>query len=155
MTDNFTRKAYRDPAKTGTQQHRGRFQPGQSGNPKGRPVGSRHKATLAALALLEGDLEVITTKLIEKAKAGEQWAITLVMNKLIPNAKDQPVTFRLPRMDGAHDLRQAMACILKAMSKGELTPDEGQAIAQVMSVMGLAMMVEDLEKKVERLRGKR
>jgi hypothetical protein len=85
MTDNLTRKAYRDPAKTGTQQHRGRFQPGQSGNPKGRPVGSRHKATLAALALLEGDLEVITTKLIEKAKAGEQWAITLVMNKLIPN----------------------------------------------------------------------
>ena len=30
------------------------FKPGQSGNPSGRPHGSRNKATLALEALLEG-----------------------------------------------------------------------------------------------------
>ena len=34
-----------------------RFKKGESGNPKGWAKGSRHKVTLAALALLEGDLE--------------------------------------------------------------------------------------------------
>ena len=38
------------PAKTGRQQD-GRFAKGDSGNPNGRPAGSRHKATLAAEAL--------------------------------------------------------------------------------------------------------
>jgi len=33
------------------------FKPGQSGNPQGRPSGSRHKATLAAQALLDGEAE--------------------------------------------------------------------------------------------------
>jgi len=32
------------------------FQPGQSGNPAGKPKGSRNKTTLAMEALLDGDL---------------------------------------------------------------------------------------------------
>jgi hypothetical protein len=32
------------------------FKKGQSGNPRGKKPGTRHKATLAALELLEGDL---------------------------------------------------------------------------------------------------
>jgi hypothetical protein len=32
----------------------GRFQPGRSGNPAGRPPGSRNKTTLAVEALIEG-----------------------------------------------------------------------------------------------------
>ena len=40
------------PAKTNNKQG-GRFQPGQSGNPNGRPHGSRNKATLALEAILD------------------------------------------------------------------------------------------------------
>jgi hypothetical protein len=52
-------------AETTTKKQRGRpFKKGQSGNPDGRPKGSRHKATLAAEALLDGEAEVLTRKAI-------------------------------------------------------------------------------------------
>jgi len=38
--------SYHMPAKTGRKQDT-QFKPGQSGNPHGRPQGSRHKTTLA------------------------------------------------------------------------------------------------------------
>jgi Family of unknown function (DUF5681) len=149
MTD-ITRKAYRDPAKTGN-----KFQPGQSGNPKGRPQGSRNKATLAALALLGNDLEAVTEKLVGKAKAGEAWAIKLVLDKLVPNAKDAPVSFRLPRLEKAAELREALASILRAVSQGKITPDEGQAVAALLNGLGLALIVEELEAQLEHLQGER
>jgi len=49
--------------------------PGQSGNPNGRPKGSRHKTTLAIEKLLDGEGEEITRKAIEKAKEGDMAAI--------------------------------------------------------------------------------
>ena len=45
----------------------------RAGNP-GRPPGARNKATLAALALLEGEAEAITRRAIELAKAGDPTA---------------------------------------------------------------------------------
>jgi hypothetical protein len=156
MTNDITRKAYREPAKTEPQQaNRGRFRPGQSGNPKGRPVGSRHKATLAALALLGNDLEAITEKLVQKAKAGEQWAVKLVIDKLIPNARDLPVAFKAPKLETSADLRGALVAILKGVSQGKITPDEGQAVAALLNGLGLALMVEELETQLEHLQGER
>src|SRR6267142_255835 len=47
---------------------RGRpFLRGESGNPAGRPMGARHKATVAAEALLDGEAEALTRKAVEMA----------------------------------------------------------------------------------------
>ena len=60
----------RQPEKTGRQQA-GKFAPGVSGNPDGRPRGARHKTTLAIEALLEGQHEALTQKAIDLALAGD------------------------------------------------------------------------------------
>ena len=67
------------------EKQRGRpFESGQSGNPKGRPKGSRNKTTLLAESLLEGDADAIMRKLLEKAKEGDLTALRICLDRLLP-----------------------------------------------------------------------
>jgi hypothetical protein len=43
------------------------FKPGKSGNPSGKPKGTRNKTTLAIECLLDGEAEAITRKAVEMA----------------------------------------------------------------------------------------
>jgi len=73
------------------------FKKGQSGNPKGRPLGSKHKATLAAQAILDGEGEALTRKAVELALDGHPIALRLCLERLCPPRKDRPVTLELPK----------------------------------------------------------
>lgn len=69
------------------------FQPGQSGNPAGRPKGSRNKATVALEKILNGDAESILRKAIELAQDGDPTALRRCLDRLLPPRKDRPITF--------------------------------------------------------------
>ena len=58
------------------------FEKGESGNPAGRPRGSRNRATLLMESLLADDAEAIGRKAIEMAKQGDMAAIRLCMDRL-------------------------------------------------------------------------
>src|SRR5215216_3922116 len=79
------------------------FQKGQSGNPQGKPKGTRHRVTMAAETLLEGEAEAITRKAIELAKQGDGPALRLCMDRIYPARKDRPVRFGLPPIERAAD----------------------------------------------------
>ena len=55
-----------------------RGRPFKPGNP-GRPKGARHKATIAAEALLDGEAEGLTGKVLEMALAGDTVAMRLCL----------------------------------------------------------------------------
>jgi hypothetical protein len=118
-------------AKTGEQQA-GRFRKGQSGNPAGRPRGSRHSATLAAEVLLEGEAEKLTRKCIEMALAGDAVALRLCMDRIYPPLKDRPVTFQLRQIQNAHDAADALSDLARAVSSGEISPSDAEATAKVI-----------------------
>jgi hypothetical protein len=64
---------------------RGRpFKKGVSGNPAGKPPGSRNRTTLAVQALLDGEAERLTRKCVELALQGDSTALRLCMERLVP-----------------------------------------------------------------------
>src|SRR6516225_9807088 len=70
--DNFLQKQ---------QMRRGRpFEKGRSGNPAGRPRGSRNRSTLAAQLLLQGEAEALTRKAVELALGGDPTALRLCLS---------------------------------------------------------------------------
>ncbi len=97
------------------------FKPGKSGNPDGRKKGSRHKVTLAAQALLDGEGENITRKCINLALEGDMTAIRLVMERITPVKKDSPVSFRLPIIKTADKLFKASGAVLEWHIKQRMT----------------------------------
>ncbi|HUW74544.1 MAG TPA: DUF5681 domain-containing protein [Methyloceanibacter sp.] len=109
-----------------------RFKPGQSGNKKGRPKGSRHKTTLAIEKLLDGEGETITRVAIERAKAGDMTAIRICLDRIAPARKDRHIQFSLPKMKKASDAVAASAAIVEAASSGDLTPSEAGDLTKIV-----------------------
>ena len=128
-----------------------KFMPGQSGNPNGRPKGSRHKTTLAIEKLLDGEGEEITRKAIEKAKEGDMAAIRICLDRLAPPRKDRHIEFALPKMQKASDASDASAALVKAVSVGELTPSEAGELMRVVESYARTLQVCDFEARLERL----
>ncbi|KIC70712.1 DUF5681 domain-containing protein [Candidatus Protochlamydia amoebophila] len=60
----------------------GKFQKGQSGNPKGKAKGIKNKVTLAAESLLNGELENICRRLIQEALSGNVQAIKMILDRI-------------------------------------------------------------------------
>ena len=104
------------------------FAKGKSGNPSGRPKGSRNTATLAVQQLLDNESEAITRKLIEKAKEGDMLAIKLVMERVCPPRKDAPVTFTFSHIKTMEGLIAAVDQILQQISHGDITPQEAERV---------------------------
>jgi hypothetical protein len=129
----------------------GQFKPGQSGNPKGRPKGSKHKATLAAQALLDGEAEGLTRKAIELALDGDLMALRLCLERLVPPRKDGPVNIKLPAMKTAGDAVKVSGAIIGAVGRGDLTPSEGEALARMVETHRRTLELEEIEKRLTAL----
>jgi hypothetical protein len=131
--------------------HAGRWQPGTSPNPAGKPKGTRHRVTRAVEALLEGEAEGLTRKAVELALAGDTTALRLCLDRIAPPRKDRPVTFKLPPIGTINDVAAAISATLAAMSRGEITPSEAATVAGVLDVKRRALELIELEQRVAAL----
>ena len=127
----------------------GRF---TEGNP-GRPRGARHKATRAALALLDGEAEALTRQAVTMALGGDATALRLCLERIAPPRKDAPVTFALPPMQSAADAAKAAGAVLEAVAEGDLTPLEGAHIMGLVETYRRTLETSELEARVAALEG--
>jgi hypothetical protein len=130
-----------------------KFEKGQSGNPAGRPKGSRSKATLALEAILDGEAEAITRKAIEMALDGDPQALRMCMDRLLPPRKDRPALFDLPPIKTAADLAEATGAMLQAVATGEMTPSEAAEISKLVTAHVEAIKMTDLVARLEAIEG--
>lgn len=136
-------------------QERGRpFKKGQSGNPAGRPQGSRHKATLAMEAILDGDAEALGRKAVELALAGDTGALRLCLERLMPARKSRPVSVSLPAIKGPAELLDAMSQVVQSAASGEIDVDEATALAGLLDLKRKAIETVDIERRLTALEAK-
>lgn len=121
-----------DPASVQQKQVGGRFQPGRSGNPRGKKPGTKNRATLAAEALLDGEAEALTRKAIKLAKDGDVTALRLCLERLVPPRRERPVSVDLPPIATPADAVHASAAILAAVADGGLTLPEAAALLDLI-----------------------
>lgn len=136
---------------TNKNKNNGRFVKGISGNPAGRPPGSRNQAGLLMEALLEGEAHDLTRKLIEMAKEGNAVALRLCIDRLLPRQRDRTVHFPMPSIKTLDDIAQATMSIITAVSEGNLTPQEGEAMSRIVNDLANIMINQDLQQRVEKL----
>ena len=137
--------------KTAGKQRGKPFVKGQSGNPYGRPEGSRNKATILAQALFDGQAEELIQKCIQMALEGDSTAMRLCIERLVPPRKDRPVNLDLPQMECVEDTIKAMAVISSGVADGELTPSEGQVLSGMVENYRKAIETTELEERISNL----
>ena len=129
-----------------TQRPRGRPFPKGNG---GRRPGSKNKATLVMQALASGQPGAILQKAAELARAGDITLLKMFASRFLP--KERTVQIDLPRMDQANDAVDVLAAILQAVATGQITPNEGSALANLVGQYVRALNATDLELRLDNL----
>jgi hypothetical protein len=137
-------------ANTGKIQRPG-FKPGRSGNPQGKPKGTRNKALVALDAIGEANAREILQAAVDAAKGGDMRAIDTILSRVWPARKGRPVALDLPAVTDAAGVLEALSRITQATAAGEITPDEGQALAGLLEVQRRAIETQELEARIAAL----
>ena len=143
-----------DPLPTQPSRKRGRgrpFQVGQSGNPDGAKPGRRHPALAALDTIGQQGAEDVVRAVVTSALGGDMRAADILLKRCWPERRGHPVRIELPAMNTAADLVPAMARITSAVAEGELSPDEGQAVAAMLDVQRRVIETRDLEARLRRI----
>jgi hypothetical protein len=128
-----------------------RWPKGQSGNPSGRPKGSRNATTVALESLLDGQAQALTQKAVDLALQGDLAALRLCIDRILPPRKDRPVTFDLPPIKTAGDAAAVSSAILEAVASGEITPADAGEISKLVGTYVKAFETSELAERLERL----
>lgn len=131
------------------------FQPGQSGNPAGKPKGTRNHATRMVLSLMEGNVEAITQAVIDAARQGDLAAAKLVIERIAPPVRERPLDIHLPATDSAEGIREAQSAIVQAVACGDLLPAEGTTLSTIVEAKRKAMETLELEQRITALEAKK
>ncbi len=127
------------------------FKKGQSGNPTGRPRGSRNATTLAVQGLFHGQAQKLTQKAIELALDGDSVALRLCLDRILPAIKEMPVNFKIPSSVNAEDLPKITASLIKTVSNGELLPSEAEKVSKLIDIHRQAIEAADFDARLKAL----
>jgi Family of unknown function (DUF5681) len=127
-----------------------RGRPFQPGNP-GRPPGSKNKITQMVEQLAEAHAEQIFKKVVELALAGDVSCLRMMLDRLYPPRKGQPVNVVMPPINTSQDVLRAIASIWTAIREGHLTPDEASALSVVIDRSIPAIELHDITKRIAAL----
>jgi hypothetical protein len=123
----------------------GRFKPGESGNPKGRPKGIPQPSTRLRQMI---DAEAIVMQLEKAALGGDVQAARTLLERALPVYRVAAEPVDLPELDAAEDLTAKARAVLDAVARGKVPPDLG---AQLVSAIGNVARVAEVDELLRRV----
>ncbi|PSJ36623.1 DUF5681 domain-containing protein [Allosphingosinicella deserti] len=126
----------------------GQFLPGTSGNPAGRPRGSRNRASVLRDLVDGGEAASIARMVVERAIDGEWAAMRILFTRLFPPAREAAIEFDLPEVTTRADAVAASAALIAATASGEITPGEARKLLPLLTTH--MKMIDALEREQSR-----
>lgn len=126
-----------------------KFTKGRSGNPTGKPPGTKDRRT-ELRELLRPHAPALLEKAVNLAMEGDPQALRLCLDRIIPSVKatSEPVKLELPK--GATLSEQAQA-VMNAATSGEITTDEAAGLMAVLQGQLRIKEQDELERRLTAL----
>lgn len=128
----------------------GRWKPGESGNPNGKPPGSGELQKLRAA--IGAHVPEIIQKLVTAARGGDIQAARLILERVLPPVKatEQAQPINLP--DGT--LTEQGRAVLAAVAAGEIAPGQGASLLGAIATLSKVTELDELAARVAALEKK-
>jgi len=123
------------------------WQPGQTGNPKGRPPGISEITKLRKSLMT--DAPDILAGLVTAAKAGDLQAARLILERVLPPVKPMEQAIELD-LTGDTLTAQGRA-VLSAVSAGALPPGQGGQLIAAISALARVAEIDELTARIIKL----
>jgi hypothetical protein len=124
---------------------------GQSGNPKGKPVGSKDKRT-ELRQLLQPNAKKLVNKLVELALSGDMSAMKLCIDRIIPAYRPIDKPIHIEQFIGSPV--EKMKAVNEAVSVGTISASEAHTLSNVVLSEIKIKEASELEDRLQRLEAK-
>jgi hypothetical protein len=91
----------------------------------------------------------ILAAMVAAAKGGDMRAGELVLSRIWPARKGRPIALTLPPIKDAAGVVSALGAVADAVATGDITPDEGSAVANVLETKRRSIETADLQRRIE------
>jgi Family of unknown function (DUF5681) len=126
------------------------FQPGQSGNPSGRPRGSRNRTTGALRALIDEEAEELIRVLAEAGRSGNVSAAKALLDRILPPARSGFGETEL-QLNSELPLTAAADAVIQAVSDGALAPSDAVQIGTLLKIRAELTGFAELEQRLAKV----
>ncbi|HEY8033651.1 MAG TPA: hypothetical protein VIF02_15095 [Methylocella sp.] len=122
------------------------FQPENRANPRGRPRGAfTHKAN-PLRRLMDSETPAILKAMIEKAKAGDTAAASIILTRSTP--RERLFRIQLPRIIDAGSALAALGLLVDYVASGLLTASEAESVGKLCKGYLEISLIEKLEGRI-------
>jgi hypothetical protein len=129
----------------------GTFAKGNAVNLAGKPKGARHRATLLAEALIDGQSEALIQRAVAMALGGDASVMRALLDRLVPPRRERPVSIELPKIETARELIEASSALMKSVAEGEIVPGEAASLSTLIANVAQAITTADLADRIAKL----
>ena len=127
---------------------KGRWKPGESANPAGRPRGSKNPSTKLREMI---DAEAIVKKLETAALAGDVQAARTLLERALPVYRATAEPVKVDGIEGADTLTDKARVVLEAVADGRVPPDMGAQLVTAIGTVARVAEVDELLRRIEAL----